>query len=553
MLQRARFLHDIARSGRLTYHPPWFSAFRILLQELAFRVSSPQLLEIRSISKFFGPTPALRDVSVSLNAGEVLALMGHNGAGKSTLVKILAGTIRQDHGEIRIDGRLVPQGVPAAQRAGVAVIYQDLSLFPKLTVAENIAGGLSGSWSYSAGQVQRKAAAILEKLEPGSTLLQRLGWSVKDLPLAMRQRVAIARALAHDSRILILDEPTASLSMQDSDRLLESVRVLASHGVAVLFVSHRMSDVRRIAGRYLVLRDGVIALSAKADEISDSILTRAMFGQTEEPSSPATSSRKALSPHNAAPALVVSGATRRGEFQNISLSLRAGEITVLTGLTGSGRTEFAESLAGLRRLDGGVIQIFGNPLRHSGPRSAMRAGLVYVPEDRLLTGLFTGRSVAENLLGATDHLRARFGFLRKAVSNPSQWITEHNIRCQGPKALLQTLSGGNQQKVLLARWHMAKPRVLILDEPTAGVDIAAKAEIHRRLRQWADGGAALLVISSETEEALALADRILVFHAGRLVMDSPRSQISPEQLTAAMLHGEADDDAEDENASRGAQ
>ena len=499
--------------------------------------SSP-LLEIKDLWKHYGGTPALRGVSAFVHAGQVLALMGHNGAGKSTLVKILAGSARQDSGEIFVDGKVLPTGVHAARMAGIAVIYQDLSLFSKLTVAENIAGQAGERWSYSFRNTKKKAAAILERLEGKSALLGYLDVNIEDLPLAIQQRVAIARALAFDSRILILDEPTAALSMQDADHLLTYVRQLADRGVGILFVSHRISDVQRVADRYLVLRDGAVTLSTTAGELSDNTLARAMFGETQAHGAMQTqhSTKQALAETNKT-ALIVRDATRHGEFSHISLTLRAGEICVLTGLTGSGRTEFAESLAGLRRLDSGEMRLPGKSVRPAGPRGAMQEGIIYIPEDRLRAGLFPRRAVAENLTGATKHLRSRFGFVRPETAMVQNWIGDFGIRCQSPKALLQTLSGGNQQKVLLARWHMAGPRVLILDEPTAGVDLNAKAEIHERMRQWANTGMALMVISSETDEVLQLADRVLVFHAGKLVLDSMRNQVTREQIIAVMLHG----------------
>ena len=493
------------------------------------------LLEIKSIWKYYGATAALRDVSAHVRAGEILALMGHNGAGKSTLVKILAGSTRQDSGEVLVDGKPLSGGVRAARTAGIAVIYQDLSLFPKLTVAENIVSGSFESWKYSFRYAKRQANEILTRLESNSALCKSLDMDVEDLSLAMQQRVAIARALTHDSRILILDEPTAALSMQDTDHLLEYLRKLAGRGVAVVLVSHRLSDVRRVADRYLVLRDGAVALSASPSELQEDSLARAMFG---EQSSTETSAQKAQMPRGtAAEILTVRRATRRGEFEAVDLTLHGGEITVLTGLTGSGRTEFAESLAGLRRLDRGEFRLLGKPLLASGPRNALEHGVVYIPEDRLRSGLFSKQSVAENLSGATQHLRAQFGFNSTNLDAARQSIDDFGIRCKGPKSSVETLSGGNQQKVLLARWSLAQPRLWILDEPTAGVDLRAKAEIHERMRQWAAAGAALLVISSETDEVLELADRVVVFHAGTVVLDSARAQISREQLMAAMLHG----------------
>jgi len=498
------------------------------------------LLDIIAIWKSYGSTVALRDVSASLHAGEILALMGHNGAGKSTLVKILAGAARQESGEIKVGGRVLPGGVRGARAAGIAVIYQDLSLFPKLTVAENIAGEPTGRFGYSLRAAKRAAAATLERVETGSPLLACLDRDVEELPLAMQQRVAIARALTYDSRILILDEPTAALSLQDTEHLLEHLRMLATRGVGILFVSHRLSDVRRIADRYLILRDGAVALSATPAEVGGNALAKAMFGVAEKAEAATTerpaSEKRRTEVHDV---LTIRNAGRRGEFENISLTLRAGEIAVLTGLTGSGRTEFAESLVGLRRFDDGELQLSGVTLRLSGPRGAMRQGLVYVPEDRMRAGLFARRSIAENLLGATEHQRARFGFIGKETGRASAEIADFGVRCQGPDSPVETLSGGNQQKVLLACWHIAGARILILDEPTAGVDVSAKAEIHKRLREWAAAGTALLVISSETDEALDVADRILVFHAGKLVLDRLIDEINREQMMAAMLHGDA--------------
>ena len=530
---------NIARRTLIEYHPAAVG-FPNSLPAGSLHMPPSSLLEINGIWKHYGATAALRDVSACLRAGEILALMGHNGAGKSTLVKILAGSTRQDSGEIMVEGKALSGGVREARAAGIAVIYQDLSLFPKLTVAENIAGEPTGRFSYSFRTSKRAAAASLERVEANSPLLMCLGRNVEELPLPMKQRVAIARALTYDSRILILDEPTAALSLEDTDHLLTYLRKLASGGVGVIFVSHRLSDVRRIAGRYLVLRDGAVALSATPAEVSGNALARAMFGEAEEidaakPVRAAGQTQKDVLQD----ALTVRNVTRRGEFSNISVTLRCGEIAVLTGLTGSGRTEFAESLVGLRRFDRGALSISGKPLSFSGPRSAMRQGLVYVPEDRLRSGLFVRRNTAENLVGATEHQRARFGFLGKQTNKASAGISNFAIRCQGPDSILETLSGGNQQKVLLARWHMAGARILILDEPTAGVDVSAKAEIHKQLREWAAAGAALLVISSETDEVLDVADRILVFHAGSLVLDGLRTEMNREQLMAAMLHGSA--------------
>ncbi|HSS97946.1 MAG TPA: sugar ABC transporter ATP-binding protein, partial [Terriglobales bacterium] len=494
------------------------------------------LLEIKSIWKYYGANPALRDVSATIRAGEILAFMGHNGAGKSTLVKILAGSARQDAGDIFVNGQTLHGGVRSSRAAGIAVIYQDLSLFPKLTVAENIVSESFDSWKYSSRRAKQRAAETLHHLEADSPLRSCLDVCVQDLSLAMQQRVAIARALTHDSRVLILDEPTASLSMQDTDHLLEYLQKLAARGVGIVLVSHRLSDVRRVADRYLVLRDGAVTLSAKSDELAGNALAQAMFGEHTDVETSAGKNVRDLK-GTSAEIFTAQNATRQSEFSNINLTLCSGEITVLTGLTGSGRTEFAESLVGLRSLDSGTLTLLGKSFRPSSSRDALQRGVAYVPEDRLRSGLFAKRSVAENLSGATQHLRSRLGFTSSVTEIGKQWISDFGVICSGPNAFIETLSGGNQQKVLLARWSMAKPRVWIRDEPTAGVDVRAKAEIHSRLRQWADAGAALLVISSETDEVLDLADRILVFHGGTVALNSPRNQVTREQLMTSMLHG----------------
>src|SRR5580658_1942653 len=268
----------LPRATVIEYHPAAVEVSEPSASDGLHMPLSP-LLEIKEIWKYYGGTAALRDVSASLQAGEILALMGHNGAGKSTLVKILAGSAQQDSGEIKVDGKTLLGGVRQAHAAGIAVIYQDLSLFPKLTVAENIASEPAGRFNYSLHAAERAATATLERVEPNSPLLGCLGRDVGDLPLAMRQRVAIARALARDSRILILDEPTAALSVQDTDHLLAYLRKLAAGGVGVIFVSHRLSDIRQIADRYLILRDGAVALCAATSEVSGDALARAMFGE----------------------------------------------------------------------------------------------------------------------------------------------------------------------------------------------------------------------------------------------------------------------------------
>lgn len=477
---------------------------------------------------------ALRGVSCSVRAGEVLALLGHNGAGKSTLIKILAGVYRADGGEVRLGGVPLAGGVAAARAAGLAVIYQDLSLFPNLSVAENIAGDLTGRFGYSPATARQQAAAALRRLGMDEAARFWLDLRLGDLPIAVQQQVAIARALARQARILILDEPTASLSVEETERLLTLVRQLAAQGCGIIFVSHRMAEVRSIADRFLVLRDGAVSLECGADACSDAELARALFGEHAE----AATRRPTTATAATGPVVLdVRGCSRAGEFDDISLQLRAGEVAVLTGLVGSGRSEFAQSLFGLRRLDRGEVSIAGRAVSAAHPRAALQAGLAYVPEDRLKEGLFPRFSVGANLASAILDRLSRWGLLPHTSAAATQQIQEYGIRCAGAGAPLLSLSGGNQQKVLLAKWQSADPLVLILDEPTAGVDVGAKAEIHERVRAWAGGGKAVLAISSDVDEVLDLADRVLVFHHGRLVSDRPRNGLTREQLVETMLTG----------------
>jgi len=479
---------------------------------------------------------ALRGVSCRLQAGEVLALLGHNGAGKSTLIKILAGVYRADGGEVRIGGEPLAGGVTASRAAGLAVIYQDLSLFPNLSVAENIAGDLAGRFGYSPAAARQHAATALRRLGMEEAADHWLELRLGDLPIAVQQQVAIARALARQARILILDEPTASLSVEETERLLQLVRQLAGQGYGIIFVSHRMAEVRSIADRFLVLRDGAVSLDGSAGACSDADLAHALFGEHAEKAADRSTATAAAS---GPVVLDVKGCSRAGEFDDITLQLHSGEVAVLTGLVGSGRSEFAQSLFGLRRFDRGEVRLAGKPLSAAHPRAALRSGLAYVPEDRLKEGLFPRFSVGANLASAILDRLARWGLLPQTTASATRLIEQHGIRCAGARAPLSSLSGGNQQKVLLAKWQNADPQVLLLDEPTAGVDVGAKAEIHERVRAWAAGNKAVLAISSDVDEVLDLADRVLVFHHGRLVFDHPRSGLTREQLVETMLTGAA--------------
>lgn len=500
-------------------------------------------MEICGVSKSFGGNFVLRNVSAVARAGEVLALLGHNGAGKSTLIKILAGVLAPDAGKIVIDGRELRPDVRATQAAEIAVIYQDLSLFPHISVGENIAGDLSGKILYSPARARERAKQALSQLGFNRIPRGLLETPVGELSVGMQQQVAIARALACDARILILDEPTASLAAQEAERLLEVVRGLAGSGAAIIFVSHRMGEVRAIADRFLVLRNGVVTLDCGASKCSDRELADSFFGESSQLADLTASSKDAStasvrvtrpSAEVARPLLEVDSCTRKGEFENISFQLHAGEVTVLTGLIGSGRTELAQSIFGLRRLDSGSVRVAGRKLSSIRPRSAVAAGLTYLPENRQKEGLFLPFSVGNNLASATLTRHSRWGLLPRNHGIQDA-IHNFSIACNGPNAPLWTLSGGNQQKVLFAKWLEAAPQVVILDEPTTGVDLAAKLQIYRRIRGLAESGKAVLVISSDLDEVLELADRVLVLRHGRLALDCKRESAHRQQITQCML------------------
>ncbi len=487
------------------------------------------LLEIQQIRKSYGAAPVLREISFRQPAGEVLALLGQNGAGKSTLIKILAGVLPPDAGSIRIAGTPLEPSVAAARAAGIAVIYQDLSLFPNLSVAENIAGldAAGGGFGFDPRAARHRAQAVLQRMGTMLPLDQPVG----ELSVAMQQLTAIARSLTCDARILILDEPTASLAQHEAERLLQLVRALAAQGSAVIFVSHRMAEVRSVADRFLVLRDGQVSLDAPAAATNDAQLGAAMFGTTTAVASPDRASAVTTD----APALLrVCRASRPGEFTEVSFTVNAGEVVVCAGLVGAGRSECAQAIFGLRTLESGTVEVGGRVVAPGRPRAALAAGLAYVPEHRLQEGLFPQQSVQSNLASAVLPRLAAHGWVPDMRPWAAAQVAAHHVRPADVTAPLWTLSGGNQQKVLLAKWLATTPKVLLLDEPTTGVDVAARQEIHQRIRTLAGEGLAVLVISSDIDEILELATRVLVFRQGRLVLDAAAVETGREPIIAAM-------------------
>jgi ribose transport system ATP-binding protein len=472
------------------------------------------ILEMRNVSKTFGSVKALTNVQLTLFPGEVHALMGENGAGKSTLMKILSGAYRPDPGaEIMIDSQPVNITDPISSKAaGVSIIYQELSLSPNLTVAENM---YLGREVHRRGVVDR--AKMLKDVEP---VLKRLGAQftgstiVGMLSIANQQLVEIARALHADSRILILDEPTTALSSRETDGLFSMIRQLRSEGLAMVYISHRMNEVYELADRVSVLRDGGYVGTLDREKLSPDAIVRMMVGR--ELSSLYTKDHKPDFAH-AKVVLEAKNISDGSRVKNCSLTLHAGEVVGLAGLVGAGRSELAQTIYGLRPRTTGSMTLNGSDFAPRSPQDAIDQGLAYLTEDRRGDGLFLDMSCRDNTNTGVLKRDARWGVvldLGKATQRSLDSIKELAVRVPGPEFPVGGLSGGNQQKVLLSRWLAIDPEVLILDEPTRGVDIGAKSEIYKIIDALAQKGVAVLVISSELPEVIGIADRIIVMREG---------------------------------------
>ena len=472
-------------------------------------------LVFEHITKAYGRTLALNDVSFAVAPGSVHALVGENGAGKSTLMRILAGMVRPDSGHLRWRG--APLECPTPREAldrGVGIVPQEPVLFPNLTVAENVFAGREPT---AAGRIRRqemreRTAAVLRELH---TTLEPDA-AVDSLGPAQQQLVQIARALAFTCHVLILDEPTTCLTDAEVGHLEAMLHRLRAQGVTMLFVSHRLPEVFRLSDRVTVLRDGKHILTAPIGELTPDSVVRAMVGR-ELALEHRRDSPPIQSASDAPLALEVSGLTRRPYFSDVSLRLQAGEIVGIFGLIGSGRTEFLETLFGLYPPDAGTVRVQGKPVAPRSPVDAVRAGLALVPEARHSQGLLFNLDLRHNLQLSTSEVLGRWwidGTRERAEAR--QWMEDWRVKAESPDSLPDSLSGGNQQKVLIAKWVATAANVLLLDEPTRGVDVGAKAEIHRRVRELATPPRAVIVVSSDLPEILSLADRILVMRQGRL-------------------------------------
>jgi ribose transport system ATP-binding protein len=506
----------------------------------------PALLEVRQISKHFPGVKALDRVSLRLQAGEVLAVVGENGAGKSTLMKVLAGIYLPDGGAILLDGQtLAPGSVGEALRHGVVLIHQELNLAENLSVAANLFLGRESLWGGWLGLLSREPMR-----QAARKLMDQVGLRcspdtfVKDLPPGQRQLVEIAHALALRARVLIMDEPTSSLTQRETDRLFEVITQLKRSGVAVIYISHRLGEVKRIADRATVLRDGRNAGDLTAGEISHTALVRLMVGrdlaqfyQRKHCFTEASFDGGS----NPARLQVLGLCYAGGRPDPVSFSVRPGEIVGMAGLVGAGRTELAEALFGIRPVTTGTVLIDGRPVHITSPRDAIAAGLLLVPEDRRYQGLVLEETVLHNIsLPNLDSLRflTLVGKRREAALG-RQVCQKLQVRGTGLAQTVGLLSGGNQQKVVLGKWLARRPHVLICDEPTRGIDVGAKGEIYALMDQLAANGVGILMISSDLEEILGVSDRVLVLHEGRLAGELSRSQLSEEAIMHLATGGHA--------------
>ena len=490
------------------------------------------LLRAINITKSYAGVQALKDASLELRAGEVHALVGENGAGKSTLIKIITGAVRPDGGEITLDGQTIHDNAPRRARSlGIAAIYQQPALFPELTVAENIAFGLEppSLWRRINWRARRRRAAELLAQVGARIDAERLAG---DLSMPQQQLVEIARAVGAEARVLIMDEPTASLSQEDTRNLFEVILRLRARGVGIIYISHRLDELPLIADRVTVLRDGATVDTRLMAEVDRHELISLMVGRELSavfPKRPVELGGVMLDLRRLG--------CRAAGVSNVNLTVRAGEIVGLAGLVGAGRTELARTIFGLTPKDEGEIRLRGKVVNITSPAQAIRCGIAYLPEDRRRHGVVLDMAVSANVtLASLDQLAGSGAFdFRREKAIAAGFINQLKIKTPAVFAPAAALSGGNQQKVALSRWLAIKPSVLILDEPTQGVDVGAKSEIHALMIELAAQGAAILMISSELPEVLGMSDRVGVMRGGALVGMLDRREATPQRILALAL------------------
>ncbi|NLC52701.1 MAG: sugar ABC transporter ATP-binding protein [Firmicutes bacterium] len=485
----------------------------------------PYILEVRNICKRFPGVLALNNVSLDVKRGEILGLVGENGAGKSTLIKILAGVYSKDTGEIMFDGQKVEILSPHhSHQLGISVIFQELNLFPNISVAENIFAGREKSRGGFMNYSQTNAEAL--------ALMKRVGLNCRpetlvcNLPVAQRQMVEVAKALSLKAKLIIMDEPTSSLTERETQLLFQIIRNLKAAGVSVIFISHRLNEIIEIVDRVHVLRDGENAGVIERPDLTEEKMIQLMVGRELKkifPKAPAAIGEEILR---------VKNLTVPSVLKDISFELRSGEILGVAGLVGAGRTELMRVIFGLDPFSNGEIYINRRPVRINSPEDAIREGIAFVTEDRRLQGLILGMSIRENASLVALRALQRAGFIKFRAENSlvREYVQKLQIKTPSLERKVSTLSGGNQQKVVLAKWLAVKPQILILDEPTRGIDVGAKAEIHRIISDLAGQGVGIIMISSELPEVLGMSDRILVMHEGRITGVLEREEATQEKI-----------------------
>lgn len=494
------------------------------------------VLAVQGLRKEFPGVVALDGVDFDVRRGEVHALLGANGAGKSTLIKIVSSLYRPDAGKIYLDRNAVDFGSTSeAIDAGISVIYQDFALVPDLEVTDNI---------FLGNEVPGRLFTVNKaaEREEAQRLLDIVGATfpttemVSSLGTGQRQQVEIAKALRSNAKVLILDEPTASLSHAESERLFEVIRRLRKQGVAIVYVSHRLEEIAPLVERVTVLRDGVSVGTYPVEEIDREKIVSLITGQSHHS---AHKRAAAARQRGETPLLEVKDLGREGEFKDVSFDLYPGEVLVLTGLVGAGRTEILETLFGLRHLDGGELLISGAPIAPRTPREAIQAGLALIPEDRRGQGVSTIMSIADNIaLPILRRFLGRAGLdKRRLMSHAEMLIEKLSIRTPGPSTSAGSLSGGNQQKVVLAKWLSTDAQVFLFDEPTQGVDVGAKAEIYGLIDGLASEGKGVLIVSSDLEEVLAVADRVLAMREGRIIAEFENKDLDASRVVDAITNG----------------
>ncbi|MBL8117492.1 MAG: sugar ABC transporter ATP-binding protein [Anaerolineae bacterium] len=494
------------------------------------------ILQLDNISKQFPGVKALDNVRFEMNTGEVHALLGENGAGKSTLIKIISGVYKPDSGVMRFDGQPVVFNNPReAQSKGIATIYQELSLYPELTVAENIFMGHAPKRSIGPLKVidwktiNERAVELLASLHIYDMDVRR---KVGSLNVGNRQRVEIAKALSINARVLIMDEPTAALTESDVEQLFQIVRLLKERNVGIIYISHRLQEVFELADRVTVLRDGQYVDTRPVSETSEENLISMMVGRTIDnlfPKLPAAPGK---------PVLEVRNLNHAPLTKNVSFKVHAGEIVGIAGLVGSGRSELAQVIFGMTPAQSGEILIEGQRADIRSPGQAVKMGIAYVPEDRGTQGLIKQMNIRENASMAVLRSLSRASFIKFGEERKlaKESIEQLSIRAYSPEQIVNKLSGGNQQKVVISKWLASKPRLLIMDEPTRGIDVGAKSEIHRLMSELAvKHGLAVLMISSELPEVLGMSDRVLVMREGQIVAEFDRAEATQEKVATAMM------------------